>query len=348
METPTASQPPATGPQPGPTTPEAPQAEAPRTDSMRPEASAGSTYPPVRSGPALATPRPTHPPYPTAPAPSGADRKTSGQIIASVVAVFALIAIVTAFGVAYVVGAFLGGAGAMRTSVTSRTLAVSGAPSIVVSDPAGNVHITAGNASTVTVQMTKRVRAADNATAQRGFDSIGVNITQVGATITITSTFASWLQNFASSRSLDYTITLPAGSAVRANVSAGNIDVTNTTGVLALTTSAGNITTSGVTFGSGSVLKSSAGNITANGRLASAGSLQAQVSAGNVTLELPANTAMRLDADVSVGNLTITGFSVPITAKGFTGHRAVGETGSEPRGSVTIAISTGNITIAAR
>jgi hypothetical protein len=266
------------------------------------------------------------------------------------VAALALISLLIGLIIALVAALTLGGgAGMMRSTVTSRTLQVSGTPTVVVKNTAGNVRVVTGGASVVTVQITKRVRAADDGAAQRGFDSIGVNSAQQGNTTTITSDFSSvWLGGITQSRSVDYFITLPAGSAVRAEVGAGNIDVANTTGVLTLTSSAGNITTSNVAFGVGSALRASAGNVNAEGRLAPGGSLLVRISAGNATIELPATTATHLDADVSVGNLTITGFPVSVSRQSITGHRASGDTGANPQGSVNATVATGNLIIVGR
>jgi hypothetical protein len=276
-------------------------------------------------------------------------RNNTPWIVGGVVAAFVLIGVVTALVIALVAGLALGGVGTMRSNVTSRVLQVQGTPTVVVNNAAGNVHITTGNASTVTVQITKHVRPVDSATAQRAFDSIGVNIAQQGNTATITSDFgASELGNLLQGRSVDYAITLPTSSAVQADVSAGNIDVANTIGMLTLTSSAGNVTTNNVTFGQGSTLQTSAGNVNASGALGPGGSLQVRVSAGNATLELPASIATHLDADVSVGNLTISGFQVAVSSNGMTGHHASGQTGVNPQGMVSVTVSTGNLTIAAR
>lgn len=336
METPTVSQPPETPPTPGP-----PYTNAPGAGPAYTVPANGSAYPPVQSG------RPYYAPYP--PPSRTPPRTNNGWLIGGLVAAFALIGLLVALLVALLAGLTIGGTGMSRSNVTSRTLQVHGTPTLIIRNAAGNVHVTTGDAATVTVQSTKHIRAADDASAQRGFASIGVNIEQQGNTITVTSDFASvWLAGITQNRSVDYAITVPAGSAVRAEVSAGNIDVANTSGVLTLTSSAGNITTSNVAFAADSVLRTSAGNVIANGSLAPGGSLQVRVSAGNATIELPATTATRLDADVSVGNLTIIGFPVAVSSQGFTGHHASGDTGANPQGSVNATVSTGNLTIEAR
>jgi hypothetical protein len=345
METPTVSQPSETPHEPAePQLPSVP--EQPTTPEAHPAYGtppAGS-YPPTQYGP---TSYPPYPPYPPAPMPP---RNNRGWIIGGVVAAFALIALIVVLIIALVASWVLGGvAGTMQSAVTSRTLQVQGTPTVVVDNTAGNVHIVTGAASSVTVQVTKHVRAAGSATVQSGFDSIVVNIAQQGNTITISSDFSSsWMGGMLRSRSVDYAITLPAGSSIQADVTAGNIDVSNTSGVLTLTSTAGNITTDHVTFASSSMLQSSAGNVIANGSLAPGASLQVKVSAGNATVQLPATTATHLTAEVNVGNLTITGFPVQVTSSGITGHEASGDTAPDAQGSLNVNVSTGNATITAR
>ncbi len=289
---------------------------------------------------------PYGPPYgPSQPAPRS-PRNHTPWIVGGVVAVVLLIGLIATLLIALVYGLTLGvGSSTMRSSVSTQTLQVQGTPTVTVTTAAGAVHITTGAASAVTVQVTKHVRAVDGPTAQRAFDSMRANITQQGNTVTITSDFSPALMQ---ARSVDYAITLPAGSVVRANVSAGNIDVTNTTGPLALTTSAGNVTVTNVRFGQGSSLRASAGNVNASGSIAPGAFLDIQVSAGNATLDLPATTATHLTAGVSVGNLTITGFPVSVSKNGLTGRYASGDTGPNPQGSVNVTVSTGNLIIAAR
>jgi len=252
--------------------------------------------------------------------------------------------------IALIVRMALGIGDVSQSNVSTRTFAVSGTPTVVVNNAAGNVHISAGAANQVIVQITKHVRMGVGAGTQQAFNSMSANIAQQGSTITITSDFSQnvGLGNLLQGRSIDYAITLPAGSVVRADVSAGNIDAANTTGPLTLITNAGNVTATNVTFGNGSALKTNAGNVTASGSLAPGASLDMRVNAGNASLALPATTATHLTASVNVGNLTITGFPVSVSNDGFTGHHASGDTGANPQGTVNITVSTGNLTITAR
>ena len=347
METPTVSQPSASPEEAG--TPlegaraGAPQAGTPGTGQAPLGAPRAGPYAPPRYPPQPYSPYASYPP---APLPR---RNSRGWILGGVVAALVLIGLVVALLIALVGGLALNGLWTTHTSVSSRAFRVDGTPTLVVTNASGNVSVVAGDASTVTVQTTMRARVADSGWAQRAFDSMNVAFTQQGNRITATSTFSPGLMvGIAQGRSIDYVITAPAGSSVQADVSAGNVDVSNTTGALTLTTSAGNITTSNTGFAAGSTLRTSAGNVIANGYLMSGGSLRVGVSAGNATIGLPASTATRLDASVNTGNLTITGFPVQVTSSGLIGHRATGDTGPNPQGSVTVTVSTGNVTITAR
>jgi hypothetical protein len=108
------------------------------------------------------------------------------------------------------------------------------------------------------------------------------------------------------------------------------------------------MTAENVTFADASRLNTGAGNLQLDGAIASGATVDVQVGAGNATLTLPADTPAHLTASTGVGNLTITGWQLPVTGIGITGHRASGDLGVNPTATLTVQVGTGNLTLLSR
>lgn len=196
-------------------------------------------------------------------------------------------------------------------STTTQTFTVTGAPSLTVHDPAGNVTVRTGDTRTVIVQITKNARDTSAGAAQNDLNSITVSPTQTGNAINVDANFTQATSPFRQ-LSVDLVITVPA-------------------------------------LADGSLIDLSAGNVTLDAPLAAGGSLTVTVNAGNVDLTLPASTAAHLDASVSFGNITIVGWSIPVTRSGAggAGATASGDMGASPSGTLTVHVTAGNITLTA-
>jgi len=253
------------------------------------------------------------------------------------------------------------------TSDTTQSFTVGSAPHLVVHSTAGNLHFVTGTGNSVTVETVKTVRALTHEAAQKLLNDMHTSVTQSGNTLTVDDRSNDDWQIF-SRQQVDFTITLPAQSAIDASLSAGNMDVTGVTGQMNIDESAGNVQLHDVTFtgtsqvhesagnvditgqlttGTSLDLENSAGNITFNGSLATNNRLNVRESAGNVTLVLPQATSAHINAHVSAGGLSINGWPINInhgTAEASAGGNTL-STDSNPTNNITVENSAGNISI---
>lgn len=257
-----------------------------------------------------------------------------------------LLGTITAVVVAALIGGLTATAGQTeRTDVTTKMLTVSGMPSLVVSDSAGNVSVQSGSENHVTVQVTRHAWAGSTSVAQRGLSAISVNLTQSGDMIKVAAQFpTNVFDGGMTRRTVDLLVTTPAQSNVDVNLGAGNIEARQLSGAIKLVSGAGNLTLSGDTFAQSSLLNIGAGNITGSCAIASGANVQMQIGAGNATLTMPVDTPAHLVASTGVGNMTITGWSMPMTGTGV-GHHTSGDMNPRPTATLTIQIGTGNLTM---
>ena len=318
-------------------TPESPLpiAQTPQTDGAPTPASypryqypyppAPNRYPPVRSRD-----------------PGGAHLAT--WIIGGTVAFIVLVGLVVALLAALVGGFIFSTLGQHELSTTTtKTLVVSGMPSLVITDDAGNVTIQQGGGNRVTVQVTKHAWGVSDAVAKGVLNSTVVDVSQSGNTITVTTQFSGSARH-----SVDLMITVPAEANADVHLGAGNIDARQVTGAVSLDAGAGNVTADAVTFAGTSRLHTGAGNVTVDGAIASGAAVDVLVGAGNATLTLPSNTPAHLTASTGVGNMTIAGWQIPVSGIGITGHTASGDLSGNPTGTLTIQIGTGNLVLRCR
>jgi hypothetical protein len=228
---------------------------------------------------------------------------------------------------------------------SDQTFTVSGAPSIVVNDPAGNItyQVAAGNA--VIVQITRRAGDSSSTAAQNDLQNISATATQSGDTITVQADVGA-THGFGQTMEVDLTITGPANAAFNLTDQAGNIQLTGTQGVVTTNVQAGTTTLNGVTLADGSQLKTNVGTITVDGQLAPGASLDVTVNVGSVDMTLPSSTNTHLHASTDTGSLDVSGWTVQQSSNGAS-HTASGDLGSAPSGKLTIHVSTGSITLSA-
>jgi DUF4097 and DUF4098 domain-containing protein YvlB len=295
----------------------------------------------------------SYPPYqqfsPSAPYryPPVQPRKPSGThvaawIIGSILAFLVLAGVVVALVAALVGGIVFSTIGQHEQTVTTtKSFGVSGTPSLVISDAAGNITIVPGEANQVMLQVTKHAWGITDADAKSVLNSMVVNVSQSGTTITVNTRWSG-----PDRRSVDLIVTVPAEANANVHLGAGNIDARQLTGVLTLDTGAGNVTAETVRFAGTSRLHTGAGNTIVDGAMASGAAVDVLVGAGNATLTLPSDTPAHLTASTGVGNLIITGWQIPVS--GIVSHSASGDLGSNPTGALTIQVGTGNLTLMSR
>lgn len=236
-----------------------------------------------------------------------------------------------------------------QSTTLTRALTVSGTPSLVISDSVGNITLQTGSGSQVIVQITKHAWGSSAAVAQNGLSTTTVDVLQNGNTITVRSQFNStYFDGGSARRSVDLLVTVPAQANVDAHLGAGNIIARQMSGTIRLDTGAGNVTLDGVTVSGSSRLNTGAGNIVATCAIASGANVDVHVGAGNATMTLPSSTPAHLDASTGVGAMSITGWQMPMSGSGMTGHHASGDMGANPTGKLTIQVGTGNVTLMSR
>ena len=306
--------------------------------------------PQIEQAPTTAPSYPLYPyPYPPAPSryPPAPPRKPGSShalawMIGGIAALVVLAGLVLALLAALVGGIVFSTLGQHELSTTTtKMIVVSGMPSLVISDAAGNVSIQHGVSNQVTVQVTKHAWGASDAIAKGVLNSTAVDVSQSGNTITVSTQWSGPAR-----RSVDLIVTVPGQANASVHLGAGNMYARQITGAISLDAGAGNITADAVTFAGTSRLHTGAGNITVNGAMASSATLDILVGAGNVTITLPSDTAAHLTASTGVGNLTITGWQIPVL--GAIGHSASGDLGSNPTGTLTVQVGTGNLVLMSR
>lgn len=325
-----------TTPEPHPPTPETPRQENAPTPAGQP------SYPyPYPSAPYR---------YPQA---QPADRRRATWVpwvIGGVLGALALGAIVIVLIIALIGSIFSATINQHEQSVTlTRALTVSAAPSLVISDSAGNITLRTGSGNQVVVEVTKHAWGSSAAVAQNGLSTTQVDVLQNGDTITVRSQFdTTYSDHGAARRSVDLLVTVPAQANVDAHLGAGNIIARQMNGAIRLDTGAGNVTLDNVTFAGDSRLNTGAGNVQATCAIASGVAVDVHTGAGNVTMTLPANTPAQLDASTGMGNLTITGWQMAMTSSGMARHHASGAMGDHPAGKLTIEVGAGNLTLTSK
>jgi hypothetical protein len=324
--------------------------DTPRGGIATPESPSPVTpTPQTDSAPTPAPYPPYQHPYPPAPYHNlpMPPRKPGGShvvawIIGGILALVVLAGLVITLLAALVGGFVFSAIGQNEVSATTtQAFMVSGTPSLVISDAAGNVTIQQGGGNQVMVQVTKHAWGISDADAKSVLNNMVVNVSQSGTTITVTSQWSGPAR-----RSVDLIVTVPGQANADVHLGAGNIDARQLTGAITLDTGAGNVATDTITFAGTSRLHTGAGNMTVDAAMASSAAVDILVGAGNATLTLPSNTPAHLTASTGVGTMTITGWPIPVS--GAVGHSASGDLGGNPTGTLTIQVGAGNLTLMSR
>lgn len=334
-----------------PTTPigeqtRAQQAEGERAAPEQPVAPDYPRYPPQ--------PYPEHAPYPGPTYQTGAPgyqagsrerRGTSGWVKATVGCLIALVAVMACCALGTGLAAGLQIVSTDVTGTQTQSFAVSGAPRVVLNATAGNVRVGTGDTGTVHISLSKSARAVSQGLAQQALDGVRFNATQDGNTITITSNIADVGPNpFVFRRAFEMTITVPATTDLDTTLTAGNLNITGTTGAVQVRSSAGNVTLDTVTLSGSSSLHLTAGNVTLHGALTPHTALETDVTAGNVSLFLPADTAAHLNATVTAGHVSTAGWA---TSQDSTSGTLSQDLNPNPTSTITVSVTAGNASVVA-
>jgi hypothetical protein len=232
------------------------------------------------------------------------------------------------------------------TDTSTQTFPVTGTPSIIVDNAAGNVTYQTGTGNTVSVQITRRAGDSSTSAAQSDLQSINATASQSGNTITIHTDLGAGVQGLGRTLNVDLLITGPASATIDVTNQAGNVTLSGVQGLVQTNVQAGNVDLTSVTLASGSRLQTDVGTITLNGQLAPGASVDITANVGSVAVTLPASTNTHLSAKANTGSVTITGWSVQPTSQGV-GGSATGDLGTNPTGALTIQVNTGSITLTA-
>ena len=234
------------------------------------------------------------------------------------------------------------------TATASQTLAVSGTPTLDVTNTAGSITVEHGRTGEVNVAYTKRAHDISQSDARRALNAIVVTISQAGNTITVnvTSPNTASMEAFRSQHTVDITLTVPSTSNLQLRLMAGRMDVRDVSGTLTSSVQAGNVNLTGVSFAGSNSVRVGAGNVTFNGALLVGSTLDVRVATGNTDVTLPPNAATHIVAVTSMGDVTISGWPITPTHSGA-GASATGDTTLKPASTLTIHADTGRINVLA-
>lgn len=190
-----------------------------------------------------------------------------------------------------------------RTERLEKTIRVSGDAELMVANVAGDVVITRGGGSEISIEAVKTGRGRTAEEAEAALKAFEVEIVERGNRVEVRGRFPERSRDDrrrSFSGSVAFTISAPEGTRVNVNSVSGNISVTGITGELGLETVSGNVEVARA--GRLANAKSVSGNVTVTdttieGALDS-GSVSGNVILRNVSVE-------RLDASSVSGNVIL-------------------------------------------
>ncbi len=256
---------------------------------------------------------------------------------------------------------------------------ISGTPTIVINEPAGNIHVQRGGSL--------NIEDVKNSSFFYDPNNIDVKFRVTGNTITVNVDMGA---TFLSSRSVDFNITIPQDANLQLTTTSGDISVNDTNGAMTLSTVSGNISTSNDTFAPNALLSTTSGDIHSTGDTFSGeagfttvsgdismeqdilnGPAKANTTSGNIDFNGTFGTSAAspatyqfttISGDVRIGfsdnaNVTVQAGtnSGSINADGFStinvqennqgpGSHASGTVGTPPYAQLTIDTTSGDIT----
>ncbi|HEY0704830.1 MAG TPA: DUF4097 family beta strand repeat-containing protein [Candidatus Acidoferrales bacterium] len=229
------------------------------------------------------------------------------------------------------VGVAAGGCGSQPTAEGSfdKTLTVTGPIRLELTNGSGDSRVVAGPAGEVTIHGEIQVHAWSEKAGQRRVDDVQSRppVTQDGNVVRIGTSATSH------EMSIDYTITVPADSEIRATTGSGDLEVSGLKGPANFTAGSGDLKISEiagdvqVTGGSGSIdmshiggqvgVNSGSGDITLD-RIH--GDIRLQTGSGSIELTDPAG---KLDANTGNGDVTVRGAADDLRVRTSSGDVSV-------------------------
>ena len=128
----------------------------------------------------------------------------------------------------------------------SQTIKVGEGSGIDLNHLSGDIRVTAGNASEIKIDATKRVRHRDAAEGKRLLDALRVDINNFNGRVEVRTIYprrGSFGNNI--SASVDYVISVPPGATVSLKSISGDISVTNVKGEVRVETVSGDVNVTG-------------------------------------------------------------------------------------------------------
>lgn len=230
------------------------------------------------------------------------------------------------------------------TTTTTQSFVVNAFPSLTINNASGRLDVQPGPAGAIGVQITKTARDTSQSAALAALDGITVDSTQAGDQIAISTNFPNG-SVFASSSSVNLLLTVPPNTAVSADVTAGDIQISGIGGLVEVTGGAGAITLQDVALADGSRIHMTTGSVTVRGAVMANASVDISVSTGDVDLQLPADTAIQLDAHTNLGAIRVSGWPMETTRVNSLGEDAEGPLGARASGAIHIRVESGDITV---
>ncbi len=244
----------------------------------------------------------------------------------------------------------------------TQTLPVSGPATLTLDNAAGAVTVTGGTGSEIVISAHKTAWGATQAEADAALAALKITVTQTGDVIAIKVVQPAEVALIGEKRggSVDFTIAVPADTALKIHTDFGEVTAGGVTRGADLSTSAGAVSASDLS-GDALVLTSDFGDVTLE--RAAAGTVHAATSSGAVRLQQVTATgavtlesdfgslrfedgaAERLSATTSSGGVTLTDLSITgaVDAHSDFGNLSVVRVAAE--GGYTLGTSSGSVTL---
>ncbi len=280
--------------------------------------------------------------------PRGERKRPNGFILAAGGCLVALAVLIALCAMSLGVVTALAAVSQPATATTTRTLHVSGAPTLQLHTDAASVNITGDptDSDTVTVALSVNVKTISHNGAQSIVQAIKLTTTQSGNIININLRDSNNIFNpqVLMVRNVTLDITAPTHTGVSGELNAGALTTDDLTGALNITSNAGAVTLHRMTFTGASSMRLSAGGLTFDGALAQGATVDATVNAGGVVCTLPSQTGAHLNASVNSGSVSVIGWNANIT-RNVTNASTIADVGAHPTGSLTIRVNAGSVIV---
>jgi DUF4097 and DUF4098 domain-containing protein YvlB len=226
----------------------------------------------------------------------------------------------------------------------AQTLAVSGPATLKLDNAAGTVTLTGGAGHEVVISAHKTAYGADQAQAEAALAQLKVSVTQTGDTITVQVLMPAAVALIGSKRvdTVDFTIAVPAGTALDVRTDYGAVEASDVAGrTLDLHSSFGDVTLERAT--ADSVDAGTSSGAVRLRQVQVTGTVTLDTSFGQVRFEDGA--AERLEASSSSGAVTLLDLTV---AEAVTAHSDFGDLNVErvaAGGGYDLSTSSGAVTL---